>query len=89
MDHRTEAPRRTPPPDHKAVAVLSLVFFLPFGIASIIHSSRVSPQWLAGLHDEALHSSRMAKTWGLWGIAAPFVLGLGTAAIAALVTDIG
>lgn len=60
----------TPRPDNNLwLAVLVTVLCcLPFGIVSIIYSSKVDSSWAAGDIGAALEYSRKARSWAWWGI---------------------
>lgn len=57
------------PETHLTKAILITIFCcLPFGIASIIHASRVSSAYAIGNYDYALEESQKANKWAKVGI---------------------
>lgn len=57
------------PETHLTKAILITIFCcLPFGIASIIHASRVSSSYVLGNYDYALEQSRKADKWANIGL---------------------
>ena len=57
------------PETHLTKAILITIFCcLPFGIASIIHASRVSSSYILGNYEYALEQSQKANMWANIGI---------------------
>lgn len=56
-------------PDNNLVwAILCTLFCcLPFGIISIVYSSKVDSLYNAGNYDEAQDAANKAKNWAMWG----------------------
>lgn len=68
---------RTQPDNYLWLAILVTVLCcVPFGIVSIIFSSKVSSCWSSGDADGAVMYSRKAKNWALWGIGLSLALGI-------------
>jgi hypothetical protein len=65
-------------PDNYLVwAILcTLLCCLPFGIVSIVYSSRVSGLWASGRHAEAQAAADNAKKWAIIGAIAAVVVGV-------------
>lgn len=60
---------QTKPPTHLVLAIIVTIFCcLPFGILSIIYSTKVDSYWLAGNVNEAWAYSRKAWNWALVGL---------------------
>ena len=56
----------TPPPNYLVWSILVTLFCcLPFGIVSIVYSSRAESQWSAGDYEASVKSSRNAKLWAI------------------------
>jgi len=49
---------------------------LPFGVVSIVYSSKVSGLWMQGRYAEAQTAADNAKKWAIWGAAAGVVVGI-------------
>jgi drug/metabolite transporter (DMT)-like permease len=49
---------------------------LPFGVVSIVYSSRVSGLWMQGRYAEAQAAADNAKKWAIWGAVAGVVFGI-------------
>ncbi len=49
---------------------------LPFGVVSIIYSSKVSGLWSQGRYREAQAAADNAKKWAIWGAVAGVVVGI-------------
>lgn len=57
------------PETHLTKAILITIFCcLPFGIASIIHASRVSSSYILGNYEYAMEQSKKANMWANIGI---------------------
>jgi TRAP-type mannitol/chloroaromatic compound transport system permease small subunit len=57
-----------PPPNYLVWAILSTVLFcLPFGIASIVFSTQVNTKWAMGDAAGAQAASGKAKKFAIWG----------------------
>lgn len=57
------------PDTHLTKAILITIFCcLPFGIASIIHASRVSSSYILGNYEYAMEQSKKANMWANIGI---------------------
>ena len=57
------------PETHLTKAILITIFCcLPFGIASIIHASRVSSSYILGNYEYAMEQSQKANKWANIGI---------------------
>lgn len=57
------------PESHLTKAILITIFCcLPFGIASIVHASRVSSLYVIGNYEEAVKESEKAEKWANIGI---------------------
>lgn len=55
-----------PPANYMVWAILTTILCcLPFGIVSIVYSSKVESLWAQGRCDEALSNARSAKNWAL------------------------
>jgi hypothetical protein len=64
-------------PDSKLVwAICAVLCCLPFGVVSIIYSSKVSGLWTQGRYAEAQKASEGAEKWAIWGIVAGVVAGI-------------
>ncbi|NLV77744.1 MAG: CD225/dispanin family protein [Rhodococcus sp.] len=65
-------PTYTPPPDNYMVwgIITTVLCCLPFGIISLIQSSRVNNLWGQGQFDEARRAAQSAKTWAIWSVVA-------------------
>ena len=62
------------PETHLTKAIIITIFCcLPFGIASIIHASRVSSAYAIGNYDYAVEESQKANKWANIGIAVGIV----------------
>ena len=63
---QSQRPRK---PDNNLVwAILCTLFCcLPFGIISIVYSSKVDSLYNAGNYDEAQEAANKAKNWAMWG----------------------
>jgi hypothetical protein len=60
-------PTAAPPPSYLAWAIVSTVlFFLPFGVVSIVFASQVMSRYGAGDYAGAQDASHKARTWALW-----------------------
>lgn len=63
------------PKNYLVLAILSTIFCcLPFGIVSIIYSSKVDNLWNAGDDIQAQEASRKAKGWMLAGVISSLVI---------------
>jgi len=62
-----ELENKPPKPDNYLVwAILTTILCcLPFGIVSIVYSSKVDKLYFNGQYDEALAKSKSAKTWAI------------------------
>jgi hypothetical protein len=49
---------------------------LPFGVVSIIYSSKVSGLWSQGRYPEAQAAADNAKKWAIWGAVAGVMVGI-------------
>jgi hypothetical protein len=49
---------------------------LPFGVVSIVYSSRVSGLWTQGHYAEAQAAADNAKKWAIWGAVAGVAFGI-------------
>jgi TRAP-type mannitol/chloroaromatic compound transport system permease small subunit len=60
-------PTSAPPPTYLAWAIVATVlFFLPFGVVSIVFASRVMSSYRTGDYAGAQDASHKARTWALW-----------------------
>jgi len=66
------------PPDSNLVwGILCTIFCcLPFGIISIIKSSKVSTLWMQGDTDGAIKASKDARKYAIWGAIIGPLLGI-------------
>ncbi len=67
---------KPPKPDNYLVwAILTTCFCcLPFGIVSIVESSKVDTLYYQGLYQEAENKSQSAKTWALVSAVSDFAI---------------
>lgn len=65
-----EPPSSIPMPKTWLIESIIVTCFccLPFGVAGIINSSKVETRYQNGEYEKALHYSKQAKKWILWGI---------------------
>jgi drug/metabolite transporter (DMT)-like permease len=49
---------------------------LPFGVVSIVYSSKVSGLWMQERYAEAQAAADNAKKWAIWGAVAGVVVGI-------------
>jgi hypothetical protein len=60
-----------PPQNYLVWAILSTVLCcLPLGVASIVFAAQVNTKWTAGDYAGAQESSRKAKQFAIWSVAA-------------------
>jgi len=71
--------QRPPRPNsYLALSIIStIICCMPIGIVSIVYATKVNSSYEDGNYDEAIRSSKNAKTWGLVsiGIGVLFYLG--------------
>jgi hypothetical protein len=68
-------PAQRAPDNYLVWAILVTVFCcLPFGIVSLVYSTRVSGQWAQGQYAEAQASAEKAKKWAIIGVIASGVV---------------
>jgi hypothetical protein len=72
--------------NHLAIAIISLFFFVPFGIPALIYAVKVNNLLLRNDTDAAKKASKKAKMWSLIAIGTWAVLWLG---ILALIVFVG
>jgi len=60
----------TRPPSHLFFAILSLLFFWPLAIVSIVYSTQVSTKWSMGDIAGAKMASENAKKFAIWSLVA-------------------
>lgn len=67
-----------PKPNNYLVwAILTtLLCCLPFGIVSIVYSSKVDNYWFAGRQAQAMEAARKAKNWAIASAVSGFVFGI-------------
>jgi len=59
------------PKNYLAESILVTIFCcLPLGIVGIVFASQVNSKFAAGDYEGALASSKMAKSWMIWGLVA-------------------
>jgi len=64
-----EEERGTKPSNYLLLGILTTLFCcFPFGIVSIIYSSKTDDAWRAGDYDGARSFSRKARRFALWGM---------------------
>ena len=71
------------PPNNLGLAVVGLLFCLPFGIAAIIKSNQVTTLWANGDTGGAWAASEEAKKWGWLSIVVGAIVGVVWFALAA------
>jgi hypothetical protein len=83
-------PTAAPPPSYLAWAIVATVlFFLPFGVVSIVFASQVNGRYRSGDYAGAQESSRKARTWALWSTVVGVVLWIALVALAVLGVLVG
>jgi hypothetical protein len=73
------------PSNYLALAIISALFCLPFGIVSIVKSTQVSNLWTTGQYAQAQASASSAKKWAIWGL----VIGIGIYVIWGILAVVG
>ncbi len=58
-----------PMPKNWFVEALLVTIFccIPFGVIGILEANKVEPLYRQGLYEDAMHHSKLAKKWTLWG----------------------
>ena len=68
MEIRDDHPQGPPPENNLVWAILCTVLCcLPFGIVSIIKSTKVKELWTFGDYEGAQKAADDAKKWAIWG----------------------
>lgn len=63
-----QQPAGQPPNNHLVMAIIGILFCLPFGIVAVVKSSQVNGLWAQGQYAEAQASAESAKKWAMWSI---------------------
>lgn len=75
METRYERPVGPPPENNLVWAILCTVLCcLPFGIVSILKSTKVKDRWVLGDYEGAQQAAEEAKKWAIWGAVAAILL---------------
>jgi hypothetical protein len=63
-----QPPAAQAPNNHLVMAIIGLLFCLPFGIVAVVKASQVSGLWAQGQYGQAQASADSAKKWAMWSI---------------------
>jgi uncharacterized membrane protein len=71
-----QQPVGQPPNNHLVMAIIGILFCLPFGIVAVVKASQVNGLWAQGQQAAAQASADSAKKWAMWSIIIGVVLSI-------------